>query len=1153
MTAAVDAGADSAHAAAKMDGPALARALAAAKARPLLVDPRLVRRVIKRHRRLPGFGLQVPHARCYALPRAALLDVVRADEIGPAARDLPEDVILLPRPDPDEITGTPAAELLEQLWRYAFHAQVHVEIERRARDGRLTTARLKERIHRIGQTEFDEIRLVLRQDDLLLPPHEDLETYAEFAALYLELSHFAPALLAEVFPTLEDHEPVLAAIAEDVDAAEVLAATRPEGAPAKPKGAPARAGSTPPAAAVPAPAVAEEAPPGTLRGEADDARRRGNVVRSALNRLRLAADGGPDAEAQRADARADLAALARRLDAAVRAPDAHGGIDVAAWEGVLHALAARVATPRVGLFRWVEARLLYDVQRACLASERAIGKVDLVDWILSLGKRPLARMLPATSPIRAARELASAAKKVKSVGLDEADRARLAALLADAHRRADEKIRAALRPAVLDALREVGLSPKNVPERIALDKLVEELLDHATARGFLNLSLLRDALARNRLKLGDLAGPRELFGGDALLRADQRLALALDGVHRRGEVYLRVLQKLSSLLFGTGPGRLLTQYLILPIGAPFVALKGTELMLTEIGHLLHLIPHHHHPFNFAAPIPLAVSAVLSFGLLHSAGVRTAALVLARGVGFAFLAVFLHAPRWVLKQPLVRAILDSGAVLALRRYVLKPGLVTAAAVLGTPLRQRPLGTTLAAAAGVFVLTQLVLNSRTGAMIEEIALDALARTWRRLRRHVLPGLFRMIVDFFRWITNLVDRGIYAVDEWLRFREGQSRAKLAAKAALGVVWFGIAYVVRIYVNLLIEPTFNPVKHFPWVTVAAKLLLPFMRSMRDAVFFALVGPLGHFLANLLTGMTVPFASGVFGFLAWEFKENYKLYDATRAAKLKPVPIGHHGETMSALLKPGLHSGTVPKLWAKLRRAAKKGDASVEKYEAQMREIEEAVERFVDREMVALLCASAAWKAGPVHIARVEVASNRIRVAIGRGHGAHGRRPTPEELKRCAVVSFEEQSGWLVAGIARKGFVDDLSPGDRAVLENALAGLYALSGVDMVRQQIEATLEGAPPYDVSDEGLVVWPKGFAAEVVYDLDARGDLRARTRGDLPGGTPAPLPRARIMFGEQPIAWADWVAAWSEDEAREEPPRVVKGPTLLGCPASPAPKK
>ena len=39
---------------------------------------------------------------------------------------------------------------------------------------------------------------------------------------------------------------------------------------------------------------------------------------------------------------------------------------------------------------------------------------------------------------------------------------------------------------------------------------------------------------------------------------------------------------------------------------------------------------------------------------------------------------------------------------------------------------------------------------------------------------------------------------------------------KAALGVFWFFMTYVVRVVVNLSLEPTFNPIKHFPVVTVS-------------------------------------------------------------------------------------------------------------------------------------------------------------------------------------------------------------------------------------------------------------------------------------------------------------------------------------------------
>jgi hypothetical protein len=657
---------------------------------------------------------------------------------------------------------------------------------------------------------------------------------------------------------------------------------------------------------------------------------------------------------------------------------------------------------------------------------------------------------------------------------------------------------------------------------------------HATAHGFLGIGLLRDALSKNQLKLPDLSGPRELALGDALLLADRRLAGGLDGVHRRGEIYLRALQKLSSLLFGTRPGRLLTEYLLLPFGSAFVVLKGTELMVAEIGHLTHLIPHHHH-LHLLNKWSFAVTSILLLVLLHSAAARAGALAAVRAVGSVLRAIFVRAPAWFFSRPIVKRFLESRGVLALRRFVLKPAAIAAVALLAPPLRAAAMEVRLPVVAAIFAVVGIAINSRTGAYVEEVAVDALVRSFRRLRRHVLPGLFRLVVDSFRWLTDALDRGIYTVDEWLRFREGQGRGALAGKAIVGVVWFAIAYLLRVYVNLFLEPTFNPVKHFPVVTVAAKLLLAVTKSLAEVVYGAVVGVLGAVVAGALAGLAVASLPGVFGFLVWEFKENYKLYRATRAATLRPVPFGHHGETMATLMKPGFHSGTLPKLWAKRRRSARKGEhAAAEKHEEALREIEEAVERFVDRELVTLLHESERWQGGPIHVARVELASNRVKVELAEGsHGAHAKGDP-------CVIAFEEQSGWIVAGVSKAGFAGGLSAGDRVIFENALGGLYQLAAVDLVREQIAAALPGAPPYDISDEGLVVWPgDGYEAELVYKLEAGAKLTAKVRGDAPKEAPPVIERASILFREQPITWAAWVEAWGD----RTPARVVKGASLL----------
>ena len=55
----------------------------------VLLEDRVTRRVIKKHRRLPGMGLQVPHAQCYVLPRAELEKLVDRDELAVDIEALP--------------------------------------------------------------------------------------------------------------------------------------------------------------------------------------------------------------------------------------------------------------------------------------------------------------------------------------------------------------------------------------------------------------------------------------------------------------------------------------------------------------------------------------------------------------------------------------------------------------------------------------------------------------------------------------------------------------------------------------------------------------------------------------------------------------------------------------------------------------------------------------------------------------------------------------------------------------------------------------------------------------------------------------------------------------------------------------------------------
>jgi hypothetical protein len=307
----------------------------------------------------------------------------------------------------------------------------------------------------------------------------------------------------------------------------------------------------------------------------------------------------------------------------------------------------------------------------------------------------------------------------------------------------------------------------------------------------------------------------------------------------------------------------------------------------------------------------------------------------------------------------------------------------------------------------------------------------------------------------------------------------------------------------------------------------------------------------------TVWFAAGFFGFLAWELKENYKLYRETRPDRLPPARLGPHGETMRGLLVAGLHSGTLPKLYERLRRAAQREDEAavvslrrggegaltsdgLGRFRAGLRDVERSVRRFVERELLALLHRCPRWPYEDITVERIDLSSNRIRVQLS----------CPEIHSEPAEMTFEEQAGYVVAGLPQGGFVAVLaerSPFAARLFENALAGLYALAEVDLVREQLEAELGEGTHYDIADEGIVVWPGvDYETELVYRIDgAEGRaVDAEIRGEEPDEPPRVLDTRRMFYRDQGVSWLAWVAAWSAAaHETSDVPRVMRGVSLL----------
>ena len=208
------------------------------------------------------------------------------------------------------------------------------------------------------------------------------------------------------------------------------------------------------------------------------------------------------------------------------------------------------------------------------------------------------------------------------------------------------------------------------------------------------------------------------------------------------------------------------------------------------------------------------------GLLYHAAFRRSCLTVLRSTYQAVRWV-LRLPMTVLELPSIRRLLASRPVQWFRRYAFKPLVFSGMTIVALSVMARH-KLTLSADLGIFVSMNLLLNSRLGRNVDEFVTDWVVRSWHHLKFRVFAAIFRFITDTFHQMLEALERFLYTVDEWLRFRSGENQLTVATKAFLGMFWAVVAYVVRFIVNLLIEPQVNPIKHFPVVTVSHKIIFP-------------------------------------------------------------------------------------------------------------------------------------------------------------------------------------------------------------------------------------------------------------------------------------------------------------------------------------------
>jgi hypothetical protein len=1099
----------------------LQQALRAVEPAAVLVAPRLLENIIRQTGNLSGFIWQVPHRLSTVVDRQTLFLHVEQEELALGPEQLlPAKVILLAWPEPEDLHAANSGALLLQYWQRLFHGAVHLALENRCAEGRLSAAVIRSRLDQLGPAQVEEIKNVLVQDHYLAADPDERSLYLEFAAVYLELHSFAAELVPICFPGLRDRDAVLKLLGQDVDGKSLYRQTRPPGAPEP---------------VTPTTGSAAEAHEYYWRliESSERAAQQGNMVRAAIQR-RKAARVAPAALAYdtRQQAAAELASLLERLQKALALTPA----EAEEWRRHLPTLLDKADQGG----RAVEAALLFDLQKVCIAHEREIYTLNLADWLLSAGRRPIQRALPSERMVRVARTLRTAAQRLTLARLSDHDRNHLAKLLQRAVQRSEEQVRNRLRPLLTVALQDVGLSPRHPLEATAFRKVVEELLDRVIKSGFVTFSELRDTLSRNQLKLPDLTDPQDFIRGDPLLRLDRRLATLLDGVYRPSEFYLRWLERFTALNFGTAPGRLLTLYVTVPFLGAFLLLEAITMGLHRLG-----VP------SLPGLAYYPIWALMGFSivaLMHSARFREKSARLAAAVGRPFYNVFIGAPLWIIRHTSLERVTESWPFQLFYWYLLKPAVLAGFVWVFLPLPYQ----TSTSAVLLFLSAELLVNSRPGQAVGDALARAVVHSLNLLRAGLIPALFRFIVRLFKQILHLGEAVLFTADVWLRFRGGDSRSARLMRGLLSFLWSPVSYLLRFHMVVLIEPGLNPLK-LPFSSLATKFMLPLVPILQPALADAF-SPLGSVAARVLAWWIIFWLPDVFGFMTWEMKENWSLYRSNRRRYLGPVPMGPHGETLRALLLPGFHSGTIPKLFARLRRAERRARRSgswtgVRACQSALAEVEHCVALFVAREFCTLLEETPDGKDQRLEVQRVELATNLIRVQLlhtgfpdqalelefENWRGSIVAAPLPPSLEpapdrspgavqRANLVAASVDDGEPFASPASP-WLERLPAEQRTTFHNALATLYKLAGVDLLREAMPAF--HAPGLAEADLHLRINGQPAPAALEHTSPAAEtaaeDQRLAT-------SLSPLHNRLLVFRKTPLSWDECARSWQTEPVR-----------------------
>ncbi len=821
--------------------------------------------------------------------------------------------------------------------------------------------------------------------------------------------------------------------------------------------------------------------------------------------------------------------------------ETHGIKSAKHQQALREMLTQLIATPLSEHVGRQAAAILKVFQRSYLDKERQFFTTRLMRWLFSFGKQPIQLKLQRHGLVRSLRYLQSTHQKLSLLPLSDEVQTQWEDALHAALEHLEDELREEFRPELMEAMSAAGFHAITHPERVALAKICEELIDFVVHRGLFTFSDVRDVISRNDLRLNDQT-VRDFVAGDQLLHLNKELASRFGEIYRAGEVYLRMLQRSTSVAFGTKTGRWICLYILVPY-------LGAAILLEGLNHMVvHPIAHAvgaHDVGIFSARAVLAVGSIM-FLIIHTETGWTIfkQILSALWSGIRFL--FQEAPRWFVKQPEVQKLLSHPRALPLYNQIVLP--LVLSSIFATIskiflallsyigfLMLRAMGTigwtwlstewTSVKAVIVsmysvnsvkwlellvfwFIVGYFFVNVTVGRAIWDWVAYRLLALWYKVRDQWVIGLFRWILDFFHSMLLALDYVIYRVDDLLRFHQGENQVVIVLKAVAQVIWGTITYIIRFFVNLVAEPQLNPLKHFPVVTVSHKLIIPVALAVATGMKNAGYSVTSMTVVGLIFQFGIP---GICGFLVWEFKENWKQFRANQPKEPVPVRVGSHGETMNALLRRGFHSGTLPKLYDKLYKQYQReyvfpDHKKIHKLYAELHHVSEAIEIFIRRELLAgiRLRPELADHFAELKCGHPELLQNHMDLfveLIGQDKESYKLR-----------IRIELEGGWLVGAVnlfeePSEDSKTRLSEKQIKVMDKVLVLFLRKCGIRLVRGKIEdllsfylrefkVSIPGASldkmhaEYWIRREEILVeliTDKGPPEPIVYQLDENGRL------------------------------------------------------------------